>query len=109
MLGFGSIADGHRRSLGNHALVVGLIRDAGAVLLDVIPEGEGLPDGMREALEGESDRITDLHIWQIGPGRHAAIISVATAAPKAPSAYNDRLSHLHELSHVTVEVQPLPA
>lgn len=87
----------------------GLIRDAGSVLLDVIPEGKELPDEIRQALEGEGDRITDLHVWQVGPGHHAAIISVATPTPKAPSAYKDRLSHLHELSHVTVEVQPLPA
>jgi cation diffusion facilitator family transporter len=87
----------------------GLIRDAGAILLDVVPEGEDLPDEIREALEGEGDRITDLHVWQVGPGHHAAIVSLATPAPKAPSTYKERLSHLHELSHVTVEVQPLPA
>jgi cation diffusion facilitator family transporter len=87
----------------------GLIRDAGAILLDVVPEGEDLPDEIRGALEGEGDRITDLHVWQVGPGHHAAIISLATPAPKEPSAYKDRLSHLHELAHVTVEVQPLPA
>jgi cation diffusion facilitator family transporter len=87
----------------------GLIRDAGAILLDVVREGEDLPDEIREALEGEGDRITDLHVWQVGPGHHAAIVSLATPAPKAPSAYKERLSHLHELSHVTVEVQPLPA
>ena len=85
----------------------GLIRDAGAVLLDVISEDEDLPAGIREALEREGDRITDLHVWQVGPGHHAAIISLATPAPKAPAAYKDRLVHLHELSHVTVEVQPL--
>ena len=75
----------------------------------MIPEGEELPGEIREAMEGESDRITDLHVWQVGPGHHAAIIALATSAPKAPSAYKERLSHLHELSHVTVEVQPLPA
>lgn len=87
----------------------GLIRDAGAVLLDVIPEDEDLPDEIREALEGEGDRITDLHVWQVGPGHHAAIIALATPTPKAPSTYKDQLAHLRELSHVTVEVQPLPA
>ncbi len=87
----------------------GLIRDAGAILLDVVPEGEDLPYEIRGALEGEGDRIADLHVWQVGPGYHAAIISRATPAPKAPSTYKERLSHLHGLSHVTVEVQPLPA
>jgi cation diffusion facilitator family transporter len=87
----------------------GLIRDAGIILLDVVPDGEALPQEIREALEREADRITDLHVWQVGPGHHAAIISLASPTPKAPSTYKDRLSHLHELSHVTVEVQPLPA
>jgi cation diffusion facilitator family transporter len=87
----------------------GLIRDAGIILLDVVPEGEDLPQEIREALEREADWITDLHVWQVGPGHHAAIISLASPTPKAPSTYKDRLSHLHELSHVTVEVQPLPA
>ena len=40
----------------------GLIREAGAILLDVVPEGEDLPDEIRGALEGEGDRITDLHV-----------------------------------------------
>ena len=87
----------------------GLIRDAGIILLDVVPQGEDLPEEIREALESDADRITDLHVWQVGPGHHAAIISLASPTPKAPSTYKDRLSHLHELSHVTVEVQPLPA
>jgi cation diffusion facilitator family transporter len=87
----------------------GLIRDAGIILLDIVPNGEALPQEIREALEREADRITDLHVWQVGPGHHAAIISLASPTPKAPSTYKDRLSHLHELSHVTVEVQPLPA
>jgi cation diffusion facilitator family transporter len=87
----------------------GLIRDAGIILLDIVPDGEALPQEIREALEREADRITDLHVWQVGPGHHAAIISLASPTPKAPSTYKDRLSHLHELSHVTVEVQPLPA
>jgi len=49
----------------------GLIRDAGAILLDVVPEGEDLPDEIREALEGGADRIADPHVWQVGPGHPA--------------------------------------
>lgn len=83
----------------------GLIRDAGRVLLDYVPEGEDLPAEIREAVETGEDRITDLHVWQVGPGHHAAIVAVTSPAPKSPEAYRARLSHIHELSHVTVEVQ----
>ncbi|WP_331374643.1 CDF family Co(II)/Ni(II) efflux transporter DmeF [Sinorhizobium chiapasense] len=84
---------------------VGLIRDAGSVLLDYIPTGEDLPDEIRAAIEKDGDRITDLHVWQLGPGHHGAIVSLLTENPQSPSLYRDKLAHLHELSHVTVEVE----
>ena len=46
----------------------GLIRDSGRVLLDYVDADEDLPDEIRKALEVDDDRITDLHIWQLGPG-----------------------------------------
>lgn len=84
----------------------GLMRDAGGVLLDRVPDGEDLTGEIREAIEGDGDRITDLHIWQVGPGHHAAIVALASREPKEPSHYKSRLNHIHELSHVTVEVEP---
>ncbi|MDK1373278.1 MULTISPECIES: CDF family Co(II)/Ni(II) efflux transporter DmeF [unclassified Sinorhizobium] len=88
---------------------VGLIRDAGSVLLDYIPTGEDLPEEIRAAIEKDGDRITDLHVWQLGPGHHGAIVSLVTTNPQSPSLYRDKLAHLHELSHVTVEVERLAA
>lgn len=85
----------------------GLIRDAGRVLLDYVPESEELPGEIREALETEADRITDLHVWQVGPGHHAAIVVLNSAAPQNPAEYKFKLAHIHELSHVTVEVTPV--
>ncbi|MBR7518188.1 cation transporter, partial [Mycobacterium tuberculosis] len=82
----------------------GLMRDAGGVLVDYVPADEELPDEIRAALEGDGDRITDLHVWQLGPGHHGAIVALAAAEPQPPSAYRARLAHLHELAHVTVEV-----
>lgn len=84
----------------------GLIRDAGGVLVDYIPPAEDLPEEIREAIENDADRITDLHVWQLGPGHHGAIVSIATAHPEAPSHYRAKLAHIHDLSHVTVEVEP---
>ncbi|HWT59309.1 MAG TPA: CDF family Co(II)/Ni(II) efflux transporter DmeF [Rhizobium sp.] len=81
-----------------------LMRSSGGVLLDVVPHGGTLPAKIRHAIETEEDRITDLHIWQVGPGHHAAIVAVVTSAPREPAFYKGRLSALTELSHVTVEV-----
>ncbi|AHG44562.1 cation transporter [Rhizobium leguminosarum bv. trifolii CB782] len=81
-----------------------LLKSSGGVLLDVVPHGETLPAEIREAIETEEDRITDLHVWQVGPGHHAAIVAVVTATAREPAFYKGRLSALTELSHVTVEV-----
>ncbi|MBX5152190.1 CDF family Co(II)/Ni(II) efflux transporter DmeF [Rhizobium lentis] len=81
-----------------------LLKSSGGVLLDIMPEGESLPGEIRQAIETEEDRITDLHVWQVGPGHHAAIVAVVTSQPRDPAFYKDRLSALEELSHVTVEV-----
>ncbi|WP_096787675.1 CDF family Co(II)/Ni(II) efflux transporter DmeF [Rhodobacter sp. CZR27] len=86
---------------------VGLMRDAGAVLVDFVPEQEELPGEIREALEIEGDRIADLHVWQLGPGHHGAIVSIRTTDPKPLGHYRDRLRHLHEISHLTLEVEPV--
>ncbi|MCF4166010.1 CDF family Co(II)/Ni(II) efflux transporter DmeF [Zavarzinia compransoris] len=87
----------------------GLIRESGAVLLDRVPEGEDLAGDIRKAIETEADRITDLHVWQIGPGHHAAIVALVSSAPREPSDYKARLSALSALSHVTIEVEPAGA
>ena len=81
-----------------------LMKSSGGVLLDVVSEGETLPAEIRGAIETEDDRITDLHVWQVGPGHHAAIVAVVTSKPRDPAFYKGRLSALGELSHVTVEV-----
>jgi cation diffusion facilitator family transporter len=80
-----------------------LIRDAGAVLLDAVPDGE-LATAIRGRLEQGDDRIADLHVWRVGPGHHAAIVSLVSDAPLPVEAYKDRLADLARLSHVTVEV-----
>jgi cation diffusion facilitator family transporter len=82
-----------------------LIRQAGSVLIDYVPADEDLPAEIREAIKTEGDRITDLHVWQLGPGHHGAIVSIRSERPQPPGFYRERLAHLHELSHVTVEVE----
>ncbi len=77
------------------------------MLLDASVEGEEVRSEIREALAATGDTITDLHVWQVGPGHFAAIISLASVAPGDSSDYKTLLSHIHELSHVTLETQRL--
>jgi cation diffusion facilitator family transporter len=81
----------------------GLMRASGAVLLDMVPDRrlEGL---IRLRLETGGDRVSDLHLWQLGPGHVGLIAAVVSDRPKPPAVYKRRLSGLHGLSHVTIEV-----
>ena len=82
----------------------GLIRNSGAVLLDVNSDKK-LEGTIRDRLETRGDKVTDLHLWQVGPGHRAAVISLISDDPLPPADYKRRLSGLHGLSHVTVEVE----
>jgi cation diffusion facilitator family transporter len=82
----------------------GLLRDAGAVLLDVTADKD-LEGVIRARLENNGDRVTDLHLWQVGPGHRAAVISLISEAPRPPAIYKEQLRDLTGLSHVTVEVE----
>jgi cation diffusion facilitator family transporter len=82
----------------------GLVRQAGAVLLDIAPDTD-LAEEIRERLETGGDRISDLHLWRVGPGHMAAVISLVSHDPALPNAYKVRLANISGLSHVTVEVE----
>ena len=82
-----------------------LIRQTNVILLDREPEQTDLNDEIRKAIESDSDStITDLHIWQLGVNKFAAIISVVAHQPKSPETYKELLKEHEELVHVTVEV-----
>jgi len=84
-----------------------LIRASGAVLLDMRTD-EGITSEVRQRLETGGDRVSDLHLWRVGPGHSAAVVSLVTDQPAPPAAYKTRLAGIDGLSHVTVEVQPCP-
>ena len=81
----------------------GLIRDAGAVLLDSAPH-RALDESIRARLEVGHDRIADLHVWRLGPGHNGAIVSLVADAPEPVEYYKHLLEDIAGLSHVTVEV-----
>ena len=81
----------------------GLIRDTGAILLDMNPD-RSMASKLRQAVEGDGDQLADLHLWRLGPGHLGAIVSVVTAKPREADYYRSRLARFTSLSHLTVEV-----
>jgi Co/Zn/Cd efflux system component len=59
---------------------------------------------IRSRLEVGHDSIADLHIWRLGPGHHGAIVALVSDHPEPVEHYRDKLSDMHELSHLTIEV-----
>jgi cation diffusion facilitator family transporter len=84
-----------------------LIRSAGSILLDVCPDPP-LAQKIALRLEQGSDKVSDLHLWRVGPGHLAAVISIVSHDPRPPEQYKRRLSGLPGLSHVTIEVVRCP-
>jgi Co/Zn/Cd efflux system component len=69
----------------------------------------GLGRQIEQRLEAAGgDRIADLHLWRVGPGHHAAVVSIVSDRPETPAAYKARLAGIPGLSHVTVEVLACP-
>ena len=84
----------------------GVIRDAGQVLLDDMGTDVDLPEEMRRALEVDDNRITDLHIWQLGSGHHGATVPFGLPIRKNQPPIAPRLGHMHDLSHLTIDGIP---
>jgi cation diffusion facilitator family transporter len=82
----------------------GLIRETSAILLDMNPDN-AMAERMRNVIEVDGDRLTDLHLWRLGPGHLGAVLSVVTAKLRGPDYYHRLLARFSALSHVTVEVQ----
>ena len=82
----------------------GLLRSSARVLLDMQPPEE-VGETIRKAIESEGDsRISDLHVWSVGPGIHAAEIAIVSSRPLDPDSYYDLLPVELGLVHVTFEI-----
>ena len=82
----------------------GLLREAGAVLLDMVPDA-ALANRIRTMIEGNGGQVSDLHLWQVGPGHHAVIVSLLDNTAKPSSFYKSLLAGIAGVSHVTVEIE----
>jgi len=82
----------------------GLLRETGFILLDGSMESKELT-AIKEKVEGTLDnRITDMHVWRVGPADYAAIISIVTHHPQKMGYYKRLLEDFKEISHLTIEL-----
>ena len=83
---------------------VGLVRDSAGVLLDAEDHGR-VAEEIRRIVEAQPDHeIADLHVWRVGPASRACIVSLVTHAPLAIETYRRKLSAIHGLDHITIEI-----
>jgi cation diffusion facilitator family transporter len=83
----------------------GLLRDTGRVLLDAemnVP----VVDEIREVIAASpvKAQICDLHVWRVGKGKFACILSLATDNDVSPEYFKKQLSIHEELVHISVEI-----
>lgn len=82
----------------------GLIRDTSSILIDRNADPQ-LAEEVLRTVQADGDRVSDLHLWRLGPGHLGAIVSIVTPNHRAPVYYRNRLARFRELSHLTVEVE----
>ncbi len=87
---------------------VGLLATTSAVLLD--RQGPARLRGqLRAAIERDGDsEVADLHLWSIGPGLFAVVLTVVAREPASADDYRARLPAAAGLAHVSIEVQRRP-
>ena len=83
----------------------GLLRDSGRILLDAEMNAP-IVDEIRAAIEASPHEATlcDLHVWRVGKGKYACIVSLATTEDVAPDDFKQQLRIHEELVHISVEV-----
>jgi cation diffusion facilitator family transporter len=86
----------------------GLMRDSGRVLLDAEMNAPVVTE-IREVIDASPIKaeISDLHVWRVGRGKYACILSLLTTDEASPEYFRRQLRIHEELVHITVEVNRL--
>jgi Co/Zn/Cd efflux system component len=86
----------------------GLVRDTGAILLDMNPDRR-MTESLRQTIESDGDQIADLHLWRLGPGHLGAIVSIRARVGRSTNYYRTKLAGFPSISHLTIEVMSSPS
>ncbi|HCR1232497.1 TPA: CDF family iron/cobalt efflux transporter AitP [Pseudomonas aeruginosa] len=86
----------------------GLIRQSSRVLLDAQMDAPVAAE-IRAAIASSPlpAELLDLHLWQVGQGKYACLLSLLTTEEGSADYFKRRLAEHEELVHITVEVNPL--
>ncbi|HVO00457.1 MAG TPA: CDF family Co(II)/Ni(II) efflux transporter DmeF [Steroidobacteraceae bacterium] len=89
------------------AWAVSLLRSTARLLLDADMDAPIVAE-IRHAVRDSAlpAELEDLHVWRVGKGRYACILSVTAGGPATPAYFRSLLRAHPELVHVTVEVNP---
>lgn len=83
----------------------GLLKSTGKVLIDWQADPDDR-DRVRAAIERDTDdRLSDLHIWRIGDGMHAAAVTIVSDEPLSPDDYRALIPDDLNIVHATIEIQ----
>ncbi len=82
-----------------------LLKDSGGILLDAGVD-QNVINEIKAVVEAEDDnRVSDIHVWQLGPKHQGIIISLITSDPKDPGYYKSMISNSYKTPcHLAVEV-----
>lgn len=86
----------------------GLLRDTGRVLLDAEMDAP-VVDEVREVVRSLPQPVVllDLHVWRVGKGKYACIVSLAAEVSLTADEVRRQLAIHEEFVHVTIELCPL--
>lgn len=80
-------------------------RDTGGILLDMEAGGDLAHRIKAEVEAGNGDRVTDLHVWRVGPGHYAAIVAIVSERAIDADEIRATLAQRFPLAHLTVELR----
>ena len=82
----------------------GLLKSTSAILLDT-QESDGTIEITSNLMEASGEnRVVDFHLWSIGSGLEAALVTVVYSAPQPPDYYRQLIGSQHAIVHLTIEV-----
>lgn len=82
----------------------GLMAQTSRVLLDR-QAPEAILEHLRGAVESRGARIVDLHVWEIGPGYRAAVVSLESEQALSPAEVEAAIPAELGIAHLTVELR----
>jgi cation diffusion facilitator family transporter len=88
----------------------GLLRDTGRVLLDAEMTAPVVAE-IREVIAASpiKAQLCDLHVWRVGKGKYACILSLAVTDVVSPDYFKKQVGIHEELVHISIEINQVVA